>query len=226
MNIQSRSFLRHLSLVLFLTVVASFSVVAASEEEQLPAVVVPLAPIDTLYHASLNQNIKVFEPRAERVRDHAEKAVVFATPSFRLASCYLFRWDNSWVFQSVLPEDDKAGYKVRMVIADKERFLNEDKGGAIYILPSKSFGFSKDKGLGIYEWTSQEKVIPFAQLNFTSALEAMEKLGVQLHFVDAEQFKHVLSLYGKERDEFLKSLKRPAARAGDHQPTSYTPRPE
>lgn len=100
------------------------------------------APVDVLYHSSTNGDIKVFEPRNNDFRDKEEGLMVFATPSLKLASCYLFVWDDSWVHQRLSWKDGKmADYQVSMVISDKKRFDNEGSGGAIYILPSKRFVF-------------------------------------------------------------------------------------
>lgn len=167
-----------------------------------------LVPADVLYHGSTNRNIKVFEPRADSVRDKNEGPVVFATPSLKLASCYLFKWDDSWVDQPTpMPDGDKTDYQVVMVISDKSRFKKEDKGGSIYILPAHGFKFDESKGLGIYEGINRAKVTPISQLNFSSGLEAMQQLGVQVHFVSREQFRHYLSLSSEEQKKFLLQLK-------------------
>lgn len=77
--------------------------------------------MDVLYHGSANSNIKVFEPRNNHIRDKEEGPVVFATSSLKLASCYLFSWDDSWVHQSISWKDGNiADYQVIMVIADKK----------------------------------------------------------------------------------------------------------
>lgn len=70
-----------------------------------------------------------------------------------------------------------ADYEVIMVISDKKRFDDADKGGAVYILPSQGFGFEEHKGLGIYEWTHKGAVTPILKIDFSSALVAMETLG-------------------------------------------------
>lgn len=147
-----------------------FNYVYANECENIR-----FAPIDVIYHGSTNLNIKIFEPKSKNIRDSKEGAVVFATPSIGLASCYLFRWDDSWVHQSISwKEDNKSDYKITMVISDRKKFQRDDVGGAIYFLPARGFGFSENKGLGIYEWTSKEKVSPYTHINFSSALKAMK----------------------------------------------------
>jgi hypothetical protein len=166
------------------------------------------APVDVLYHGSTNSNIKVFEPRSEHIRDTDEGPVVFATPSLKLASCYLFRWDDSWVHQSIsLKDDNIADYQVIMVISDKKRFNKEDKGGSVYLLPSEGFSFEEYKGLGIYEWINKGFVTPNLKIDFPSALVAMETLGVKVYFVEQEQFQHYLSLLGDDKKQFLLQLR-------------------
>lgn len=164
------------------------------------------AAIDVLYHGSTSQNIKVLKPQINHFRDKHEGALIFATPSFRLASCYLFSWDDSWVHQEVSYKNhNKANYEVTIVISDKERFIKEDKGGSIYILPAAGFEFD-DKGLGIYEWASKKQVQPLTQINFASSLDAMQKMGVRVYFVDEDQFQEYLDLSGDEREKFLDKL--------------------
>lgn len=167
-----------------------------------------ITPIDAVYHGSVNRNIKIFEPRAEHVRDPDEGSVVFATPSVRIASCYLFRWDDSWVHQFISwNNNDKLDYEVFMVISDKERFRKEDSGGSIYLMPAHGFTFDKNKGVGIYEWTNKKKVLPFTKINFSSALEAMKTFHVKVYFVNSEQFRYYINLPFEERESFLLSLK-------------------
>jgi hypothetical protein len=140
------------------------------------------------------------------VRDKNEGAVVFATPSIKLASCYLFRWDDSWVHQFISNKDN-GSYEVFMVISDRKRFNAEDMGGAIYLLPPISFHSDEEKGLGIYEMVSNRSVVPYAHINFESALSTMQKFGVQVYFVNPTEFKAFLKSKGDEQQKFLDSLK-------------------
>jgi len=161
---------------------------------------------DVLYHGSPHSDITILDPRVGHVRDNKGSTVVFATPSIRLASCYLFRWDDSWVHQFISTNDD-GSYEVYMVISGRKRFDDNDSGGAIYLLPSKGFYFEKKKGLGIYEMFSRYKVMPSAEIRFVSALDAMKKFGVKVFFVSPEQLKVFLKLGGYEKEKFLEGLK-------------------
>lgn len=158
---------------------------------------------DVLYHGSSNAGIEVFEPRKEHVRDVAEGEVVFATPSIKLASCYLFKWDDSWVNQFISIKDD-GSYEVYMIISDHVRFQAEDSGGAIYLVPSKGFYCDSTKGLGVYEMISRDKVVPFTHIDFASALDAMRKFGVKVFFISSDKFKIFLKLNGIAKREFLR----------------------
>lgn len=165
-------------------------------------------PGDVLYHGSTNTNITVFEPRSNSVRGKKEGPVVFATPSLKLASCYLFHWDDSWVEQSIsLKNGNVFNYQITMVISDKTRFKKEDHGGSIYILPPEGFTFNKHTGLKIYEWIHNSSVTPILKMDFSSALLAMEKMGVKVYFIEQEQFQYYLSLPEDLQKEFLLKLK-------------------
>ncbi len=137
-----------------------------------------------LYHASLNRNIEVFEPRAEHVRDINEGRVVFATPNKAYASCFIVENDGSWVQISGFND-------VRVVIISSEsRFRKQDRGGAIYELPVDTFvheirGGAKD------EWTSRVPVKPISKTVYDSGLKAMLELSVQVYFVDKKTFKSI-----------------------------------
>lgn len=164
------------------------------------------SPIDVVYHGSPNTDIKIFEPRAEHVRDPKEGSVVFATPSIRFASCYLFRWDDSWVHQSISLGNNKKPDEIYMVISDRKRFEKLDVGGSLYLLPANQFSFNKNKNLGVYEWTSKEKVGVLSKIHFASSLEAMRIFGVMVYFLDKKQFKDYLALSDKGKRTFLKKF--------------------
>lgn len=161
---------------------------------------------DVLYHGSPNTSITVFEPRDEHIRKQGDGAVVFASPSIKIASCYLFKWDDSWVHQFVSTKDD-SGYEVYMVISDRKRFDEQDLGGAIYLLPTEGFYSDEKTGLGIYEMISHKKVIPFTALRFFSALETMKLFSVKVFFMSPEQFQSYKKIAGTKRQEFLDTLK-------------------
>jgi len=170
-------------------------------------------PIDLVYHGSPNKNLTILDPLAESIRDPKNRMVVFATSSIQVASCYLFKWDNSWVQQLVLWKNNElTKFEVYMVISDYKRFKNVDAGGAIYFLPAKNFNFNHsnnydNNGLGIYESTSSETIIPFTKMYFSSAMDAMKTFKVKVYFINKHQFKLYTRLSITEKNNFLAQLK-------------------
>lgn len=135
-----------------------------------------------LYHASANRDIEIFEPRNEHVRDINEGPVIFATPQKDYASCFIVATDDSWVQISGFNNVQVV------VISDQSRFEREDKGGAIYELPSDTF-VNEIRGSANDEWTSREAVRPIGKEVYELGLEAMLKYGVQVYFVEKYTFE-------------------------------------
>lgn len=138
-----------------------------------------------LFHASRNQNIGVFEPRAEKTRDAHEGPRVFGTPSRAMASIFLVESDDSWVQSGAM---DNVPY---IIISNEDRFRSLDKGGVIYLLPNDTFENDPEKGLRELEWTSKEPVIPIEKEFIPSALEDMVKQGVKVFFVNEETYEQI-----------------------------------
>lgn len=137
-----------------------------------------------LYHASPNKHIEIFEPRNEHVRDINEGPVVFATPHKDLASCFLFKNDDSWVNISRFNDVQV------IIISDSEKFVVEDQGGSIYELPVGTF-LHEIRGDAKDEWTSRVAVKPKDKIDYSSSLKAMLELGVQVYFVDKSIFEKI-----------------------------------
>jgi hypothetical protein len=140
-----------------------------------------------LYHASVNSNIDEFEPRKESFRDPNEGPAVFATPDKAIAAVFLIKeTDDSWI---------NIGYfnDVPVVVMRKDRdvFIKEDTGGTIYTLPSDSFDFDPNKGMGKHEWTSKDSVKPLDKETYPTALDTMIDNGVVVYFVDQETFNRI-----------------------------------
>lgn len=166
-------------------------------------------PFDVVFHGSGKKKINVFVPKSVKERGSSEGPVVFASPSLKVASCFLIEWTDSWVTMLVSRNDlDRSHFEVNLVISDADRFIREDTGGSIYLLPSKGFTYKKEIGLGIFEWAKKSTVKPFGQIDFNSSVEAMRKFGVKLHFMNQEQYKYFVSLNGKEQSQLLRRVRR------------------
>lgn len=138
-----------------------------------------------LFHASRNQDIDVFEPRAGKVRDEHEGPVVFGTPSRAMASVFLVEYDQSWV------DCGATSGTPYIIISDEERFRNLDKGGVIYSLPNTTFENDPEKGLRELEWISKLPVTPTGKEFVPSALEDMVRQGVKVFFVNKETYRQI-----------------------------------
>lgn len=143
-----------------------------------------------LYHASNNPNIEVFEPRVESVRDKDEGPMVFATPDKAFATCFIVPTSGSWVKIGRFSEPGRVG-PWHVVISDKTRFSELDKGGAIYELSSDGFSTDPNKGVGASEWVSPSAVKPITHEQVQSGLQAMLDAGVQVYFVDQATFEQI-----------------------------------
>ena len=143
-----------------------------------------------LFHASSNKNIKIFEPRAESVRDVNEGPVVFVTPYKDYSSCFIVKTDDTW---TMISRWGVGSPPWNIVIGDKERFEKLDKGGAIYELSSESFQYDKNKGMEDIEWVSRVSVKPIKKTVYEYALRAMLENGVNVLFVSKSVFNNILN---------------------------------
>lgn len=138
-----------------------------------------------LFHASINNDIETFEPRAQTIRDKQEGPQVFASPSRAVAGFFLIENDDSWVQHGAF---DGVPY---IIISDEERFRNSDKGGTVYSLPSSTFQSDPSKGLGDLEWTSNVPVTPIGKEFVPSAIQDMLRNGVRIYFVDKVTYRKI-----------------------------------
>lgn len=140
-----------------------------------------MAKPDFLYHASPECHLEVIEPR-RRTAPHGFKQgpVVFATDSFPFTTQFLVPSDDSWANGGAL------GDTFFFVIGDKKRFLETDKGGCIYTVPSDTF-----KKYYKREWFSKSKVKIVSKIHFSSGLDAMIINGVQVYFVDSALYQKI-----------------------------------
>ena len=151
---------------------------------------------ETLYIGTQTKGIKEFTPRRGNYRDENEGAVIFSTPDKALALVFMMKDHNdSWT---------KIGYYrdilVIVICMDREEYIKKDKGGVIYEVPSDSFDYNPNLGMGEKEWTSREPVKPINETSYASSLDTMVDNGVQVYFVDKTTFKDIWDAddYGKE----------------------------
>lgn len=141
-----------------------------------------------VYHASEQQGVEEFEPRSESVRDPNEGPVVFATPDRAYALQFLVPGDN---------RDSKRGYyngiPTIVIRGSLDDFVQRDKGGYLYQLPSETFDFDPTKPMGNREWTSRASVKPIQSEHCPSTIDALIEAGVQVYFVNDAMFAKIRS---------------------------------
>jgi hypothetical protein len=138
-----------------------------------------------LYHGSSKRGLVLLEPRAIGVRDSAEGPVVFACRDLALATVFMVRMGDRWT------QIGTFGGAYHMVISDRARFEQSDRGGSVYVVPSDSFSCDLEKGMRELEWISREPVKPIDVYDYPCALEAMIQHGVQVFFVKPETFQSI-----------------------------------
>ncbi|MDO8686790.1 MAG: hypothetical protein Q7K11_01095 [Candidatus Berkelbacteria bacterium] len=136
-----------------------------------------------LYHGSQHKGLEEVEPRKKTSRDPEEGELVFATQDLAIATIFMTKAHrSSGAFGDVTYVS---------IIEPREGFIKNDNGGHIYVLPSDTFICDPNKGLGVYEWTSKEKVKPVRKIEYLSTLDAMIENGVQVYFIDEETFEKI-----------------------------------
>ena len=101
-----------------------------------------------LFHGSPYKDLDELKPMNLTVRDSSEGKVIFATQSKIYASVFIVPADDSWSHICAFSSGTKGpqGKLVTTqyaVYADRKRFEELDKGGAIYKVPSDSFSLDK-----------------------------------------------------------------------------------
>ena len=139
---------------------------------------------EILYIATQTKGIKEFIPRRGNVRSDEEGAVIFSTPNKELASMFLINGhEDSWTRIAYL-----GGVPYVVICMNREEFIEKDKGGVMYEVPSDTFDFNPNLGMGEKEWTSRVPVKPIMETTYSSSLDTMIQNGVNVYFVDKPTF--------------------------------------
>lgn len=137
-----------------------------------------------LYIATQTAGLQELSPREGRNRGGDEGAVIFSTPNKELASVFLIEGHNdSWIQIGYFSDIPYVA-----ICMSREDFLNRDHGGTMYEVPSDTFNYDPNLGMGDKEWTSSEAVNPTNETDYPSALDAMIENGINVYFVDRQTF--------------------------------------
>lgn len=135
---------------------------------------------EVFYHGSPNRNLEELEPRPVGFLEGKQERL-FACPDIAGATLFLTR---------IYDDLSKKGYNngsYIFVIGDKDKFLELDKGGTVYVLPSTTF--TTDERFSGREWSTTEKLKPIHKIHFDSSLKAMIDFGVKVYFTDKKTFE-------------------------------------
>ncbi len=144
---------------------------------------------EVLYVGTQTPNIQELKPMEGRHRGGGEGPVIFSTPDKALASVFMVEghnddWTTIGYYSDIL---------CVVICMDREEFITRDKGGVVYEVPSDTFDYNPDLGMGEKEWTSSEPVKPTKETKYPSALDTMIENGVNVYFVDKDTFSKINS---------------------------------
>lgn len=131
-----------------------------------------------LYHGSSEIELGELRPHQRSFRDEHEGPLIFATPNKALATIFMAKEENSVRASGFMNDILYA-----VICRNREDFIAEDNGGAVYELSSEHFSYDPHKGLREMEWTSKIPVKPISLVVYDSVLQAMLESGVQVYFV-------------------------------------------
>ena len=153
-----------------------------------------------LYHSSPIKNLKKINPQRTLSNNKYIGDFVFATKDKRLSLMYMLPKG----FPILMNSKSSSPYVV--ICGEVEDVIQKDKGGALYILPSKTFHKTPQKELIEYEMVSRDSVAPIDEIDYANVLNALNIEGISIYFVDDTVFSNLID--NPEQDNIVKHLKR------------------
>ncbi len=156
-----------------------------------------------LYHGSTNGEITEFTPRLSHGTGSEHGEQVYASPSLMVASVFMAKeyikqpWSSGFY----------GGAYCALITIPRDEFLQRDKGGYIYAIDSKSFSTKEGRGLDDQEYASSEPVTPETKVFYPSVLETMIELGVQVYFVNKDEYETLKDSTDDQKHLCLKKLR-------------------
>lgn len=139
-----------------------------------------------LYHASTNKGLELITPMHTLSKDKYIGDFVFATADKTLATMYLATRGYATLMGS---HDEQPNI---VICGNQTEYEANDVGGAIYELPSELFSESPQKELSEYEMVSREPVKPLNKVIYEKSIQAMQDVGIIVHFVDKQTFNSLI----------------------------------
>jgi hypothetical protein len=156
-----------------------------------------------LFHGSTKGDITEFIPKISEGTGSNEGKQVYATPNLMVASAFM----ASGYIKQKWSTGLYGGTYCALITMPKNEFVERDKGGYTYSLPSDTFSTKSGRGLNKEEYASAEPVKPEGKIFYPSVLEAMLELGVQVYFVNEDDYKTLEHSPGNQKHLFFKKLR-------------------
>lgn len=138
-----------------------------------------------LYHGSPHKNLDQLKPQNRLLHRAEEDKLIYATPDIALASVFL----ASGKAHIGCGKFGKVWYI--WIIADRNKFIKNDSGGHIYVLPSETFKVNQKSVFSEEEYVSTVPVKPNKVIEFTSSIDALVENDVQVYFISQEIYEQV-----------------------------------
>ena len=152
------------------------------EQKEKESIASPEKP-PMLYHGSAHKGLEELQPQSRPHRAE-EGELLYATPDMAISSIFLVEGAHYGCGKF-------GNVPYAWIIADRDEFIRNDKGGHIYVVPSDSFEINRGRGMGNDEYASDKPVQPVKAMEYSSAVDAMVENGVQVYFIDQETYEHV-----------------------------------
>jgi hypothetical protein len=162
--------------------------------------------IQYLYHGSHVQNIDYLKSFSLSKREKNDNPRIYATHLYALATCFLFKHDDSWTRLSISTRTEEEPI-IYLVIGDEKKFNECNKKGSIYTITSDHFMYDENKGLGEYEWyTEKPSIRVISEEKIENILDALVNAGVKVYFLSNKNFNIFSELKSfSERYDFLQN---------------------
>lgn len=153
-----------------------------------------------LYHASPVKNLKLLKPQRTLSNDKYIGDFVFATRHKKLALMYMLPKG----FPLLMNIESSKPYVV--LSGNEKNIIKNDKGGALYIMPSNSFHKTPQARLSDYEMVSKEPVVPLAMTVYESVIKVLNEEDIDIYFVDSKIFDVLIN--NPKQDSLVRNLDR------------------
>jgi len=154
--------------------------------------------MNLLYHASTNKNLTLIKPQKTLSKDRYIGDYVFATSDKKIAVMYLVT-KGTPILMNV-----KSGAPRIIICAEPDEYIEHDKGGAIYEVPSDNFMKTPQEGLEESELVCKVAVRPVSKKVFATSISALSDAQVEIYFVTQAQYESIIM--NKNEAEIISTL--------------------